>query len=85
MAAISNFIHEATVGTFAVEDQSLYRALRRYHDAELIDYQDVPVDKGPQRKKYALTKTGVQLLQGFLERNIIPVYYVSRVQKLITQ
>lgn len=83
MAEISEFISSSTNGSLTIEDQSLYRALRRYNDAEMVAYKDVPGEKGPTRKEYVLTALGRTLLQQFLERNIIQVYFSKQIQKLI--
>lgn len=85
MAAIKTFIEEVTNNTFHVEDQSLYRSLRRYTDTQLIDFTDTPGDKGPDRKEYALTAMGEKVLKEFLERNITQVFFSENIRKLIQQ
>src|SRR5437870_5091433 len=66
MAAIKAFIEDATSGTLTVDDQSLYRALRRYHETEMADYDPAP-GNGPDRKVYRLTALGLRVLQLFLK------------------
>lgn len=55
---------------FSVNEQSLYRALRRYDDVGLID-----VTKGitNRQKKYQLSSTGKNVLKAFTTRNIAPL------------
>src|SRR4051812_45512825 len=58
MAEIRQFIHTATNDTLSADDKSLYRALRRYYDVELIDYTLGAGKNGPDRKVYKLTELG---------------------------
>lgn len=53
------------------DEQSLYRSLRRFYDTELVDFQFVVGQKGPQRKVYKLTELGLELLKRFLQRNFL--------------
>src|SRR5215475_10745581 len=62
MAEIKAFLERATNGTLTVDDQSLYRALRRYDETELADYETAP-GNGPERKVYRLSKLGERVLQ----------------------
>lgn len=83
MAAILDFVTQQSTGILTIEEQSLYRSLRRYHQTGIIEYVTVPGNKGPARKEYALTELGKQVLQEFLERNIIALYYKTETKKLI--
>lgn len=51
------------------DEQSLYRSLRRFYETELVDFDLIDGQKGPQRKVYKLTILGLQLLKQFLQRN----------------
>lgn len=55
---------------FSVNEQSLYRALRRYDDVGLIT-----IAKGDsnRQKLYHLSKTGEHVLRAFITRNIVPL------------
>jgi DNA-binding PadR family transcriptional regulator len=64
------FINENTNGVIMFDEQSIYRALRKYYDVELIDYELRDSERGPQRKYYSLTKIGSAILKEFIERNI---------------
>ena len=67
---IQLFIKEHTNNVIIFDEQSIYRALRKYYDVELVDYKLYDSERGPQRKYYALTKIGNSVLKQFTERNI---------------
>jgi DNA-binding PadR family transcriptional regulator len=67
---IQLFIKEYTNNVIAFDEQSIYRALRKYYDVELVDYELRDNERGPQRKFYTLTKIGNSVLKQFIERNI---------------
>lgn len=73
MTEIKDFISSATQQALTADDQSMYRSLRRYNSAEIIDFNSKPGNNGPDLKIYRLTKLGKKLLQEFLERNIKPI------------
>ncbi len=82
MAQIKSFIHEACEGALTVDDKSIYRALRRYHKAELVRFDTQPNPSGPDLKVYSLTKTGERVLEHFLARNL-RILYKPNVHELI--
>jgi PadR family transcriptional regulator, regulatory protein PadR len=82
MAAIREFITSGTNGVLTVDDQSLYRALRRYHDAEMTDFESAP-GNGPDRKVYRLSPLGEDVLRRFLRRNVVESLYRPPVRALI--
>jgi PadR family transcriptional regulator PadR len=84
MADIKEFIASSTNGVISADEQSLYRALRRYTKAELIEFKEQEVRKGPNRKVYSLTPLGTQVTRAFLERNIVKPFYNKSVSKMIT-
>ncbi len=63
-----------TKGTISCEDQSLYRALRKFRDLEMVDYELRKGHKGPDRKYYTLTPLGKDILEEFIQRNIRILY-----------
>jgi len=83
MADIKTFISSATNGVLSADDVSVYRALRRYVQAELLVFETVPGKGGPERKVYSLTPTGQKVLQAFCTRNIASVFYKPTIQTLI--
>jgi len=70
MAAIKEHIKIQTNGTVGADDQSMYRALRRYYETELVTYSKSATLNGPDRKVYELTSTGQNVLKSFIERNV---------------
>jgi DNA-binding PadR family transcriptional regulator len=67
---ILSFIKENTNNVIVFDEQSIYRALRKYYDIELVDYEMRDSERGPQRKYYSLTKIGNSILKQFIDRNI---------------
>ena len=78
---IAKQIDELSNGTCQVTEQSLYRALRRFDDAKLINMQP---GKNKRSKVYALTITGRLVLQHFTQRTIQP-FYSSPMQQLVKE
>lgn len=71
---IAHFMYDATCGTFTVQEQSLYRALRRFRSLGLIVATGRPSpDAGPDRKYYALTSDGKAVLAEFARLNLRPL------------
>ena len=83
MTKIKEFIGHATHNGVVVDDQSMYRALRRYYEAEMIDFKTEPSVAGPDLKVYTLTMTGKSVLGQFVSRNITSVFYEPHIKKLI--
>ena len=80
---IKAFIEVATNGQFSVDDQSVYRALRRYYDTEFVDFTFLSNPNGPDWKVYSLTPLGQSVLRRFSQRNFISVLYKPEIQSLI--
>ncbi len=83
MSQIKQFIVGISGDAMAADDQSMYRALRRFKDAQMVDFTLRAGTKGPDLKQYYLTGTGRSVLSQFLERNITTVFYNKQVQELI--
>lgn len=83
MAEIKSFIAEATNQTIVADDKSMYRALRRFVDTDLLSYTTEPNDKGPDRKLYLLTDSGQAVLSEFVSRNIVDIYFKPSVKSLL--
>lgn len=81
---IKEFVISTGRGTLTCEEQSIYRALRKFYDLEIVDYELREGFKGPDRKYYFLTKIGIRLLKAFIERNI-KLYYESDLASLINK
>ncbi|MGD8456176.1 MAG: PadR family transcriptional regulator [Anaerolineales bacterium] len=58
-------------GSISADDNSIYRALRRFTTAGLIEGMMSPSPSGPDRKYFSLTPRGTDLLRQFIERNIL--------------
>lgn len=83
MADIKGFILDATDGLLEADDKSMYRALRRYYDVEMVDFRTEANDKGPDRKVYQLTGVGLSVLNQFVRRNILNVFLKPSVRRLL--
>ncbi len=79
---IKERIDQLTDGAMTCKDQSLYRALRKFYEVELVDYEMRPGHKGPERKYYFLTPLGKVLLKRFIDRNI-KLFYNEKIVQLI--
>lgn len=64
-------IDKFSQGSISVDDNSIYRALRRFTAAGLIKGKTSPSPSGPDRKYFSLTSLGTTLLREFIERNIL--------------
>jgi PadR family transcriptional regulator, regulatory protein PadR len=78
------FVSEHSGGSVTYDEQSIYRALRKYYTIELVDFELRDGNKGPQRKYYTLTPIGKSLLQLFLERNIL-LFQSKKMLSIINQ
>jgi PadR family transcriptional regulator PadR len=67
---IKEFVETQSKGTITCEEQSLYRALRKYEHIQVVAYETGKGHKGPERKYYYLTDLGQALFRRFVERNI---------------
>ncbi len=71
---ITDFMYEATGGTFEVKEQSLYRALRRFSGMGLVTITEIQSpNSGPKRKYYELTAEGTMVLSKFIKLHIVPL------------
>lgn len=74
-AEIAEFVTTYTNGTMTFDDRSLYRAMRRLDDLELVKDKELPGTRtGADRKYYRLTATGAKVLDAFLDRHIRGIY-----------
>ena len=83
MNQIKEFIGRQTNDSLQADDKSMYRALRRFDDAEMISHISQPSKSGPDLKVYSLTDSGKQITEAFIERNISGIFYQPDVKKLI--
>ena len=72
---IAEFAAIHSGGTMTVDDRSLYRAMRRLAQLELVEDTPKPGTRtGAERKYYHLTSTGKHVLEAFLDRQVRNVY-----------
>jgi len=64
------------------EEQSLYRALRKYEHIGVVQHEAGAGHKGPDRKYYYLTDLGKALFRQFVERNIY-LFYSEEIRNLL--
>ncbi|MEN5436579.1 Transcriptional regulator PadR-like family protein [compost metagenome] len=67
---IKTFVEEKSQNTMSCEDQSLYRALRKFEHVGVLDFELRKGNKGPERKYYFITVLGQKLFDQFVGRNI---------------
>lgn len=70
---MSKEINDISQGSIKVEDNSIYRALKRFIEADLIDFNMQSSPNGPARKYFYLTDLGKDLLHQFIKRNILVI------------
>lgn len=68
---MSAAVNEVSKGTVTAEENSIYRALRRFEGMGIIKGEMKPSDVGPERKYYHLTERGKFLLAQFIRRNLL--------------
>ena len=63
---IKEFVETKSKGTISCEEQSLYRALRKYEVINVLNYELRKGNRGPERKYYFLTNLGKELFNLFV-------------------
>ncbi len=74
LEGIMEFIRHRTNNKLSYDEQSTYRALRKFTELELITFEMHKSNKGPDLKKYRISKLGNKLLQSFINDNFAPFY-----------
>ena len=67
---IRKSINELSQNTISVEENSIYRALKRLAQNGIVDSEVQPSETGPSRRYFFLTDLGRELLIRFTTRNI---------------
>jgi len=75
-------IIEFSQGSISADDNSIYRALKRFTTSGLIEGKMYPSPSGPDRKYFSLTPLGTDLLRQFIKRNIL-VFQNKKFEKAI--
>ena len=79
---IKTFIESKSDCTIRCEEQSLYRALRKYEYINVLAYDLKEGNKGPDRKYYYLTDLGQELFNQFVDRNI-KLFYSQEIKNIL--
>lgn len=75
-------IADLSQGTIDVDDNSIYRALKRFAEAGFVRSDLRASESGPARRYFTLTPAGLALLARFIERNLM-VFQSPRVVEKI--
>lgn len=84
VSEIKNFIEVNTHQAIICEEQSLYRALRKFQQVEMTGFNPGKGQGGPDRKYYYLTPMGEDVLERFIERNI-RLFFLPEIENLINK
>ncbi len=68
---LSAAVAQVSKGTISADDQSVYRALKRFEGMKIVSSYREESPQGPPRKYYRLTDLGDELLRKFIQRNIL--------------
>jgi PadR family transcriptional regulator PadR len=79
---IKEFVETKSIGAITCEEQSLYRALRKYEHINVLSHELRQGNRGPERKYYYLTELGQALFDRFVKRNI-QLFYSEEIKKLL--
>ena len=79
---IKDFVETKSNGAITCEEQSLYRALRKYEHINVLSFELRQGNRGPERKYYYLTELGQILFDKFVERNI-QLFYSEEIKRLL--
>jgi PadR family transcriptional regulator PadR len=79
---IKDFIEAKSNETITCEEQSLYRALRKYEHVGILSFEYRQGNKGPERKYYFLTELGQLLFEKFVKRNI-QLFFSEEIKTLL--
>ena len=63
-------IMEFSQGSIVADENSIYRALKRFAVSGIVKSEMRPSEIGPDRKYFELSSTGCDLLEQFIDRNI---------------
>jgi DNA-binding PadR family transcriptional regulator len=64
-------VERLSKGTVSADEKSIYRALNRFESLGLVKSELLESDIGPKRRYYRLTRSGSEILAGFIRRNIL--------------
>jgi len=64
-------IMEFSQGSIVADENSIYRALKRFAVSGIVKSEMRPSEIGPDRKYFELSQMGCDLLEQFIDRNIM--------------
>lgn len=82
VSEIRSFIETSTNQTIVCEEQSLYRALRKFQLVEMTGFTPGKGEGGPDRKYHFITPMGEDILDRFVERNI-RLFFLPEIESLM--
>jgi len=68
---MSCLVTDLSQGTITADENSIYRALNRFENLGIVISSWRDSDIGPRRRYYRMTELGEELLQIFIQRNIV--------------
>jgi PadR family transcriptional regulator PadR len=68
---MSTLVADVSHGTISADENSIYRALNRFEDLNIVASSWRESNIGPRRRYYRLTTKGVEMLRAFIRRNIL--------------
>lgn len=83
MACIKEGVEALSCGVVSADDKSMYRALRRFEDIELIESRAEKSPNGPDKKVFTLTGRGGRVLRAYIKECIEPTYLNTNVVALM--
>ena|GEM_PF-446587 len=68
---MGQLVSDLSLGTITADENSIYRALNRFENLGIVISSWRDSDIGPRRRYYRMTELGEELLQIFIQRNIV--------------
>lgn len=81
---IRQYLEDASNGTVSANDKSLYRSLRRYYAASMVNFATIPSQRGgPPSKLYSLSPVGQRVLTEFIHRNLPVLIHNQQIKEIL--
>lgn len=85
MQQIKERVSGLSKGIISADDKSMYRALRRFEDIELVESRPAKSANGPDKKIFRLTARGQRVLTSYISEYIQVTYLNPKVTKLMKE
>ncbi|MBL8159025.1 helix-turn-helix transcriptional regulator [Candidatus Saccharibacteria bacterium] len=85
MQGVKERMEALSSGMVTADDKSMYRALRRLEDIELVRSTTEKNPKGPDKKNFGLTHRGMRVLAAYISGYVQPVHMNSNVVELMEE